>query len=196
MKRPLPLLAFAVVAASALAAAWAAQDPAAFVQLEPRAMTRVAFFGQTGLAGEYSIQYGKPAWKTAYDAGFEKMTLGKRIRLGKDWWTTLESFSALTFGGKTELAEGEYFLCLECSDKGAWSLIALDPAPLRKSHTDAFATAKTTGGTAIPLTYETVAEEEPELKIQFLQPEGKPREQTLEIRFGKHRLTSLVVAKL
>jgi hypothetical protein len=202
MPRPLAVVAFALVATVATVAAvgvvgaWAGQDPAPYVQNEPRAMSRVVFFGGGGLAGEYSIQYGKPAWKPEYDQNFEKMTRGQRMRLGKDWWTSLETFGPLTFGEKTELAEGSWFLALECSAKGEWSLVALDPAPLRKSRMDAFATAKTTGGTMIPMQYETVAENEPDLRIQFVADAAKPREQTLEIRFGKHRLSTRVVAKL
>jgi hypothetical protein len=201
MPRPLAVVAFTLVAAVAavgVVGAWAAQDPAPYVQNEPRAMSRVVFFGEGGLAGEYSVQYGKPAWKPEYDQNFEKMTRGQRMRLGKDWWTTLETFGPLTCGEKTELAEGSWFLALECSEKGDWSLVALDPAPIRKAHTDAFATAKTTGGTLIPMKYEAVAvaDAEPDLRIQFVADAAKPREQTLEIRFGKHRLTTRVVAKL
>lgn len=192
---PFAALAFTFVVAG-LAVAWAAEESKAFVQNEPRAMSRVVFFGKSGLAGEYSVQYGKPAWNAEYDKDFAKLTHGKRLRLGKDWWTTLETFSPLTFGGTTELAEGAWFLALECSEAGAWSLVALDPAPIRKAKLDAFASAKTTGGTLIPLAYEAVADAEPDLRIQFAAVEGKPGEQTLEIRFGKHRLTTTVAAKL
>ncbi|MCE9636204.1 MAG: hypothetical protein K8T90_10925 [Planctomycetes bacterium] len=189
-------LAFSLVAAATLAVAWAAGEATPFVQNEPRAMSRVVYFGKAGLVGEYAVQYGKPTWQAAYDTDFDKMTRGKRMRLGKDWWTTLDTFCPLTFGEKTDLADGAYFLVLECSDQGAWSLVALDPAPIRKAKMDAFGSAKTTGGTAIPLTYEASTEAEPELKIQFLAVEGKPGEQTLEIRFGKHRLSTRVVPKI
>ena len=124
------------------------------------------------------------------------MTLGKRMRCGKDWWTTLDTFCPLQFADKVDLVEGAYFLALECSEKGEWSLVALDPAPIRKARMDAFASPTTTGGTSIPLIYEAVTTAEPELSIQFLAAEGKPGEQTLEIRFGTHRLTTRVVAKL
>jgi len=165
------------------------------VQNEPRAMARVVFFGSAGVAGEYAIEYGKPAWKSEYDKEFAKLTHGKRLRLGKDWWTTLNTYCPLTFD-KVEVKAGEYFLALECSDKGEWSLIALDPEPLRKSKVDAFSTSSTKGGTKIPLAYETTKDEAQELSIQFLPDEKKPREQTLEIRFGKHRLTAAVQAKV
>lgn len=199
-RRMLALAAVAVSAAvagatfSSLRAAPEGVTP--FVQNLPRAMTRVVFFSKTGLSGEYVIQYGRPAWKDAYDAKFEEMSRGKRLRLGKDWWTTLDSYVPLRFAGKTELSEGSWFLALDCSEKGEWSLVALNPTDIFKSRTDAFSTAKTTGGIAIPLTYEAVETSEPELKIEFLAVKEKPEEQTLEIRFGKHRLTVAVEPKL
>jgi hypothetical protein len=178
------------------------QGSGPFIQHEPRAMTRVVYFNASGaqngnpIAGEYAIEYGKPTWQRAYDADFAKLTRGQRHRLGKDWWTTLDTFVPLGFGEKTELKAGEYFLALECSDKGDWSLIALDPEPLKKSKVDAFGSSQTKGGTKIPLAYETTADEAKELSIQFLGDDQKPREQVLEIRFGKHRLTTVVKPKV
>ena len=74
--------------------------------------------------------------------------------------------------------------------------MVLDPAPLRQARTDAFSTAKTTGGTLVPMAYDTVDEVEPGLKIDFLPVEGKPLDETLRIRFGRHRLTTTVTARL
>lgn len=172
-----------------------AQGNGPVVQNEPRAMARVVFFGNAGFAGEYAIEYGKPAWKAEYDKDFAKFTRGKRHRLGKDWWTTLNTYCALTFD-RVELKAGEYFLALECTDKGEWALIALDPEPIRKSKIDAFSTSTTKGGTRISLTYEATKDEAKELSIQFLADDKKPREQTLEIRFGKHRLTAAFQPKV
>lgn len=169
-----------------------AQGEGPFIQQEPRAMARVVYFSQAGLAGEYAIEYGKPAWRSDYDAAFEKLTRGQRMRLGRDWWTTLNTFCALKLGEKGELKPGEYFLALECSDKGDWSLIALDPEPLRKSKIDAFGTAQTKGGTKIPLSYATTDDAVKELSIAFVADPASTKQQTLEIRFGKHRLTTTV----
>ena len=190
----------AAVTAAAVGAFAADGGPRAAVQTKVRTLSRVVLFGDKGLAGEYSIQYGSPEWKPAYDQDFEKITRGQRIRLGNDWWTTLDSFETLTFtdqaGGTTELAAGSWFLALDCSAEGAWNLVALDPAPIRKAKLDAFASAKTTGGTLVPMQYDTVEDEESSLKIGFVAVEGKPLEQTLEIRFGKHRLRTAVTPKL
>ncbi|MBM4014866.1 MAG: hypothetical protein FJ293_07870 [Planctomycetes bacterium] len=165
-------------------------------------MARVVYFNASGaqngnpIAGEYTIEYGKPDWRSEYDAGFDQLTRGKRLRLGKDWWTTLDTFVPLGFGEKSERKAGEYLLALECSEKGEWSLIALDPEPLKKSKVDAFGSGQTRGGTKIPLTYATTENEAKELSIQFVGDDKKPREQTLEIRFGRHRLTTMVKPRI
>ena len=196
----LRLLNVGILALTALAATSFArgQGQAPFVQLEVRALARVVYFseGNNPIAGEYAIEYGKPAWRAEYDAGFDALTRGKRLRLGKDWWTTLTTYCPLAIGEKGELKAGVYFLALDCSDKGEWSLVALDPEPLRKSKQDAFGSAQTKGGARLPLKYEATKDAMKELVIQFLAEEAKPREQTLEIRFGKHRLTALVQPKI
>ncbi len=196
------LLLAALAAAATTGGAARGQGTGPFIQLEPRAMARVVYFHASGgtngnpIAGEYTIEYGKPDWRREYDADFDQLTRGKRLRLGKDWWTTLDTFVPLSFGEKSELKAGEYFLALECSDKGDWSLIALDPEPLKKSKVDAFGSSQTKGGTKIALTYEATTDETKELTIQFVGDEKKPREQALEIRFGKHRLTTVVKPKI
>lgn len=176
----------------------ARQGSGPYVQHEPRAMARVVYFNASGaananpIAGEYAIEYGKPAWRAEYDANFDELTRGKRLRLGKDWWTTLHTFTTLEFGGKEELKPGSWYLALERSQKGEWSLIALEPAPILKSKLDAFGSAQTRGGVKLPLQYEATQEASAELSIRFLEEKEQLRQQTLEIRFGKHRLTATV----
>ena len=189
-------LATAFLLLAAAAAPGPRQDGGPFIQDEPRQMARVVYFGNAGVSGEYAIEYGKPAWKAEYDKDFAGFTRGKRIRLGKDWWTALNTFCPLVMAEKVELKPGEYFLALECSDKGDWSLIALDPEPIRKARVDAFGSAQTKGGIKVPLKYETAKDSSNELSIRFLGEEKNARQQTLEIRFGKHRLTTIVQPKI
>src|SRR5262245_33441146 len=72
------------------------ENPA--IQLEPRVMARVVYYGDSGISAEYAIEYGTPEWKPEYDKSWDSMTRGKRLRLGKDWWTTLNSMSPLVMG--------------------------------------------------------------------------------------------------
>lgn len=171
-----------------------ASDGKPYIQDEPRGMERVVYFGNNGVAAEYTIEFGKPAWKAEYDKGFDKLSRGNRLRLGCDYWTTLDTWNALTIGDK-EVKAGEYFLGLECSKEGQWSLVLLDPEPLRKQRFDAFSTAQTKGGQLVPMQHSEVKESADKLSIRFLPDDKDVRLQTLEIHFGRHRLTAPVKPK-
>jgi len=161
-----------------------------YIQDEPRGLARVVYFGDHGIAAEYSIEYGKPAWKPDFD----KMLKG-RVRLGNNYWTTLDTWNGLTIGDM-EVKVGQYFLALECSDKNQWSLVLLDPEPLRKGKVDAYSSNGTKGGLFAPMKYEESKEAADTLSIKFVGDAKDPKLQTLEIRFGKHRLTAAVKPKV
>lgn len=165
------------------------QAGAPAIQDEARGMSRVVYFGNNGIAAEYTIEYGKPAWKPE----FEKAMKG-RVRLGNNYWTTLDTWNGLSIGDK-DVKAGEYFLALECSDKKEWSLVLLDPEPLRKQKFDAFGSPKTKGGQLIPMKYEEAKESADTLSIKFVGDAKDTKLQTLEIRFGKYRLTAAVKPK-
>ena len=164
-----------------------------YVQDTQRGMTRVVYFGNDGVSGEYAIEFGKPQWKAEFEQQIEK-SKGKRLRLGNDYWTTLDTFCPLSIGGK-DLKPGLYFLALDLSAKGEWSLVTLDPEPLRKVRFDAFGSAQTKGGTDCPMAHEATKDPADSLSIRFIADEKDSRQQTLEIRFGKHRLTAPVKPK-
>src|SRR5262249_33783962 len=148
-----------------------------------------AYFGNNGIAAEYTIEYGKPAWKDE----FEKQMKG-RVRLGNNYWTTLDTWNGLSIGDKGVKA-GEYFLPLEGSDKNQWSLVLLDLDPLRKSKVDGYGSSQTKGGLLVPMKYEATGDSADALSIKFVADPKDAKQQTLEIRFGKHRLTAAVKPK-
>src|SRR2546425_5669783 len=130
-----------------LPTAFPAQDkPAieAFGGAEPdeRGSTRLLYWDRqkdVG-AGEFAIDYGRPVWKKDYDdsAKFDGMTNGKTWRLGKDFWTVLDTNLPLRIAGK-EVAPGTYYLGLfRSADGAAWSLAFIEPAKARAAHLDAF----------------------------------------------------------
>ena len=107
-----------------------------------RGYDRVLYWDQQkdSAAGEFSIHYGRPVWKKEYEdaAKFDGMTKGKTWRLGKDFWTVLDTNLPLKIGEK-EIASGSYYLGLFRSADGAtWSLAFIDPAKARVAHLDAF----------------------------------------------------------
>lgn len=195
MKTTLLLALASVTLGASIAATSSPADPAAqqsdkpAIQDEPRAMARVVYFGGNGIAAEYKIEYGKPAWKDDFDK-----QLKGRVRLGRDYWTTLDTWNGLSIGDK-DVKAGEYFLALECSDKKEWSLVLLDPEPLRKQKFDAYGSAQTKGGQLVPMKYEATKDAAESLTIRFVGDAKDPKLQTLEIRFGKHRLSAAVKPK-
>lgn len=94
---------------------------------EPRmAATKLCLDESQGykMLGAVCIQYGSPAWKAEYD-GMAEQAKGKSLRLGKNFWTTLNNSAALTIGG-TNVPAGSYYLGLHCDAKGTFSLVVLD----------------------------------------------------------------------
>lgn len=76
------------------------------------------------LLGSVCIQYGQPTWKAEY-ADMAEQAKGKSLRLGKNYWTTLNTSSALNIAG-TNVPAGAYYLGLGCDEKGAFQLLVLD----------------------------------------------------------------------
>ena len=179
----------ASIASASRPAAPLQQTDAPYIQDTQRGMARVVYFGGSGIAAEYKIEYGKPAWKPE----FEKQMKG-RVRLGNDYWTTLDTWNGLSIGDK-EVKAGQYFLALECGDKNQWSLVLLDPEPIRKQKLDAYESAQTKGGQLVPMKYEESKDSADMLSIKFVGDAKDTKLQTLEIRFGKHRLTAAVKPK-
>lgn len=156
---------------------------------------RCVFFGTDSVSGSYSIDYGSPQWSPEYDSGFDELTLGKRVRFGKDQWTTLDTSCALSLS-KVDVKPGLYDCVLERSKKGDFALVLLDSNDVRKSRLDPSASAQTKGGSSIPLDYAKDSKSQPTLTITIEKDAQNEKEQTLTIAFGPHRLTTRVKAKI
>jgi len=185
-----------ILLASLLVAPLVAQDSGWFVadQLVERKLTRIAYFSQTGSPGQFAIDYCAPPWKDEYDAQTDKLK-GHRERLGKDFWTRLDTSMDLTIGG-VKVAAGDYYLGIGRTQAGDWKLV-LYPAPeIRKMHGDGFITNRLpmTLGMEVPLTYSKVADKAGELKIELKPDKEKVGNATLALQWGNHQLTAPIVA--
>jgi Protein of unknown function (DUF2911) len=193
MKR-LPTLSALVVLVASTASFQPFAEPS--VQNEGRQMTRVLYLPNHDPAlgvNSFAIQYGTPVWREAHAAQFEKLTKGKRWRLGRDHWSTLDTNIALGVGRK-KLAAGAYYLVLENAGKGKWSLVVLDPVKMRKQKMDAYGAHATRGGIVLPLEVSKGAIAK-KLSIELVPGAKKPRDVTLKIRFGPYVLTGQIKAK-
>ena len=145
--------------------------------------------------GQVCLEYGDPEWRKEYEERFDELTKGRRWRLGKDFWTTLDTDVPLRFGA-TRIAPGYYFLLLARSEEDRWSLVFADPAPIRGRRLDAFQAGEVPGGTEVTMTRRKAAESERRLTIRFITETTSPTRGTLEIRFGPHVLTTSFSAEV
>ena len=185
-----------------LPTAFPAQDkPAieAFGGAEPdeRGSTRLLYWDRqkdVG-AGEFAIDYGRPVWKKDYEdpAKFDGMTKGKTWRLGKDFWTVLDTNLPLRISGK-DVKVGMYYLGLYRSENGKeWSLAFMDPVKVRNARLDAFNIDKAPIEFKVPMTVEkTAAALAEKLIIRFSYPKENPKDITMRIAWGKLQLRTRV----
>jgi tetratricopeptide (TPR) repeat protein len=171
----------------------AAVGPAqVFANNGDRKASRVVWFSGRG-APQAIVSYGPVAWKDAYAEQIKSTKLeNTRWRLGKDFWTTLETSLPLAVGGK-DVAPGYYYLTLERRTGGDFVLAINDAEPIRKARLDAFQADKTKGGIEVVLKHETLSEPAAKLEIGLTVEPGDQGKGALTIRFGPNKLTAPVV---
>jgi Protein of unknown function (DUF2911) len=166
-------------------------------QPDERASTRILYETDKAV-GEFAIDYGRPAWKKEYDdpATFDKMTRGKVWRLGKDFWTTLDTNLQLRIAGK-EILAGYYYLGLQRSEDGdTWSLAFLDPVKIRSSKLDAFEIHRAPIELMIPLKLEQSQDRVDRLTLLLSPQKESVSRITLTIAWGKLQLTAPIEVQL
>lgn len=166
-------------------------------QPDKRASTRLLYETDRAI-GEFAIDYGRPAWKKEYEdpSTFDKMTRGKVWRLGKDFWTTLDTSLPLTIAGRKVLV-GYYYLGLHRSEDGAtWSVAFLDPNQIRSSRLDAFEINKAPIAFKVPMKLEEGAERVDKLALLLSYQKQNITSVTLRIAWGKLLLTAPIQVQL
>lgn len=100
------ILALATVAAALTSSgwlyAWKQAGPQRFVQSMERHSSRVLYFGNGGIAGQYAVETGQPVWKEQYAAQIKNSAQvpdGRRVRMGNNFWSTIETTIDLEIGG-------------------------------------------------------------------------------------------------
>lgn len=166
-----------------------------FAPTTDRKCARVAFFSRNGSPGQLAIDYGPVDWKDQYDAAIEDPKMvGKKWRLGRDYWTSLDTSLDLQIGG-VDIPAGYYYLTATSLGNGKFVLGVHDAAAVRKAHLDAFVADKLQGGIEVPLTHGTKKQKQEQLAIA-INLSGEQTKGTLSIEFGGHVLTAPVVIKL
>ncbi len=179
-----------------------AQKIQVFGGTEARQVTRVFYYSTPSeqefkMEGQLCIDYGQPAWKKEYEdkEQFDKMTRGKRWRLGAGPWTRLDTNVALSIGDK-KINPGDHYLILERSKDDQISLIVLDPAPLRNKKVDAFAADQLAYGTRLPMKWTQEKDSVEKMTITLTADKNAPEKVTMVIRFGPHKLALAITAQI
>lgn len=168
--------------------------------VEERASVRVLYWDQVkdGAAGQFAIDYGRPAWRKEYEdkAKFDSMTRGKVWRLGKDFWTVLDTGVPLKIGGK-DVPVGAWYLGLRRSSDGStWSLVFIDPAKVRKARLDAFEINKAPVEFKIAVTSGAPETTTEKLTIELSYKKDNIKDVTLKILWGKLQVSAPVQVTL
>jgi len=167
-----------------------------FQQPGERRASRVFWFSGGGSPGQVSVQYGSIAWKDNYNENAKSKEFeNKRWRLGKDFWTTIDSNIPMTIG-TTAVPVGYYYLTLEKKSSGEFVLALNDPAVVKKSKLDAFQAHQTKGGIEVVLKHETMPESSPKLEIALSADPDDSSKGALTIKFGPNKLTAPVTYQL
>ncbi|MCA8966715.1 MAG: tetratricopeptide repeat protein [Planctomycetes bacterium] len=172
-------------------ASGAAQPLQVYVQTTARVRNRAAWFGKNGSPGQITIEHAALPWKDEYEArvGSEQL-MGKKWRLGSDYWTSLDSSLPMKLAG-VEVPAGYYFLTLEQRDAKTFILALHDAAAVKKLKMDAYVADRLKGGIEVPLTHST--HDDVVVETLSIQLRIKPADQdhgTFDIEFGTHLLTA------
>jgi hypothetical protein len=149
-------------------------------------------------AGQFAIEYGRPDWKKAYEdpAKFDEMTKGKVWRMGKNFWTILDTSLPLKISGKL-VPPGYYCLGLRRSADGAqWSLAFLDPAKLRAARSDGFIINKAKVEFEAPVKVEKSKDIAAKLAISLEYPKKNPTNVAFKLAWGNFVATAPIEVSL
>jgi len=192
--------AFALVLAMSAPAQQAPKISAEGGGTDDRASARVLYWNNTAnaAAGQFAIDYGRPAWKTQYDdpATFDKMTKGQVWRMGSNFWTALDTCLPLKIGGKS-VEPDYYYLGVHRSANGAsWSLAFIDPTAVRAAHLDAFQIQKAAIWFEAPISMAKAGFKADKLTITLSYPKEDLTHITMKLDWGNVELTAPIEVEL
>lgn len=158
-----------------------------------RYRSSAAYFGEGFVpGGEISIDSGTVTWKDEFFDQAESIEVGGRWRLGREFWSSLDSNVPFTMGGE-KFESGFFYLAMQKNSDG-WDLLVIDAAKVRAKQLDASQADDVEGGTLVPLLGATEDVEEDSEKISLVFVAGdSPEKLTLRIDFGPYHLETPVV---
>jgi hypothetical protein len=198
--RIFPRLCAAALAAGAfLTSAPAQLQVFGGVDKERRSSTVIMFDRSSpGAMAGASISFSAPQWKPEYDdfdAMLDKYKMkGNNLRLGKNWWTSLDTTMALEIAG-TKVDAGAYHVGLHCDKDGNFHLLLLDAGESAKNGWVPFGNFgawKAAYRIPLELKKDTLEESRERMEIELTADPKNPTSGGFAIRWGKHELAAPV----
>ncbi len=157
-----------------------------------KASTAFVFDQSFNILAAANVTYGQPMWKDEYTAMLDRLK-GRKNRLGKDWWTTLETAGDIEIGG-TKIPAGSYMLGLECDKDGNFHLLAMDAKMVTKKKWAPWSGDAWTGEIKCKLKLEkdSLEKKHEKMHIVLTANEGNPKSGSFAIQWGPHQLTANV----
>jgi hypothetical protein len=187
----------ATLAALTLVAALQAQKVFGGPDPDRKASTVFVFTDSFEVLAGVSISYSQPNWQDSYDGMLETLKGSNYSRLGKNWWTTLDTVGTVEIGGM-KIEAGSYYLGLACGKDGAFSVLIFDSKQAMKTGWLPFTTALFTGEakpqTKAPLTLakDSLKEVVLKMEIEIAADKKDPATGKFSIRWGKRELSAPV----
>lgn len=148
--------------------------------------------------GAVMIQYGQPEWKDSYDAVLASGKFnGTTQRLGKNWWTSLDTTVAIEIGG-TKIAAGSYYLGIQVAKDGSIGLLVIDAKASNQNGWLPFVASQWKSDIVCKLDLAKDAHEDVQQKM-LIAIAADPKDSskgTFSIRWGKHELRAAVAFHL
>ena len=186
----------ATLAALTFVPALQAQEVSGGPDPDRKASTLFVSTDSKPLAG-VAISYTPPNWQDSYDGMWEQLNSGLYMRLGKGWWTTLDTVGTLEIGG-TKIEAGSYYLGLAVGKDGAFSLLIFDSKQAMRAGLLPWTTALYRGDakaeTRAPLTLakNSLKDVVVKMEIEITADKKDPATGRFSIRWGKHELSAPV----
>ncbi len=159
-----------------------------------RATTGLFYWDQAadGSPGQVFLHYGQPEWKAEHEAVLTSKK-EETVRLGSNWWTTLDTTLPLTIG-ETKVPSGVYYLGLHKTAKGQWQLMLLDPQEVRRRKAHPGLTPTLAAKLTADLNYRKVSKSMDKLSITIKPSKSDPKIGSLLIHWSNHCLQAQLEA--
>ncbi len=144
-----------------------------------------------GTGERMAVAYSTVPWKPelAEPGALQAAAEETRWRIGKNFWTTIETDRALRAGAHWAPA-GRYYASVDYTADAGWQLCLHDPATVRNRSLDAYWAADAPVDHRVPLRLESGAPLVEQLSLALRRVNVHPRAAALEIAWGPHRLVA------